>query len=472
MKRMEVIPSARRLIGSLRDIGYDLPVAVADLVDNSIAAGATTIQLDMCFEGADSWIRLSDDGSGMSEGALVEAFRFGTRRYYDADELGKFGLGLKAASLSQCKRLTVASRSTLRGRTRAARWDLDHIESTDRWEVIRLRARDCVLATMPLRGTTGTVVLWERLDRILRFKSHRGQRALHEFTGLEKEIEEHLAMVFHRFLAREARRRLPLTIFINGRPILPWDPFARHESNTRALSEQRLALIDGSAAHRVVVRPFVLPSGARFSTPTAHRVAAGPQHWNRQQGFYFYRNDRMIQGGGWNRLRTSDEHTKLARISVDFSASADQLFELNVSKTQVRVPTSLRAELATIASSVARIAQDAYRGSSNGSQVTDLVAARLEAVRELVGMVIAGVQAVVAEELGQESVKGIKISKRISDLERTLVKEVINLTEAQSSPNGVVAGRPLGASASLNSPPITSLAATRHAVIGKRRASL
>ena len=197
MKRMEVIPSARRLIGSLRDIGYDLPVAVADLVDNSVAAGATAVRLDMSFEGTDSWIRLSDDGSGMSEGALVEALRFGTRRTYSARDLGKFGLGLKAASLSQCKRLTVASRSTIKGRTRVARWDLDHIESTDRWEVIRLRPRDCVLATLPLRGTIGTVVLWERLDRILRFKSHRGRRAMDEFGRLQQEIEEHLAMVFH-----------------------------------------------------------------------------------------------------------------------------------------------------------------------------------------------------------------------------------------------------------------------------------
>lgn len=440
MNRIEVIPSARRLIGSLRDIGYDLPVAVADLVDNSIAAGARTVRLDMCFEGADSWIRVTDDGSGMSERALVEALRFGTRRSYSSDDLGKFGLGLKAASLSQCKRLTVASRSTQHGPTRLARWDLDHIESADRWEVIRLRTRDCLLASLPLRRTTGTVVLWERLDRILRFKSHRGQRAKDEFSRLETEIEVHLAMVFHRFLAREARRRRSLNIHINGRPIMPWDPFARHESDTRALSEQKLALIDDNAAHPVAVRAYVLPAEARFSTPTAHRTAAGPQRWNRQQGFYFYRNDRMIQGGGWNRLRTSDEHTKLARISVDFLTSADQLFELNVSKTQVRVPPGLRAELATIASSVARIAQDAYRGGSNGSKESDLVTARLDAIRELVGIVIAGVRAVLTEELGRESVQGIKISKRISELERELIKEVINLTQTQSSPNGVAAG--------------------------------
>ena len=436
MKHTEVLPSARRLVGSLRDLGYDLPVAVADLVDNSIAAGATVIQLDACFEGADSWIRLSDDGSGMTEGALMEALRFGSRRYYSATDLGKFGLGLKVASLSQCRRLTVASRSTLRGRTRVGQWDLHHIESTDRWEVIRPRARDCVLATLPLRGRTGTVVLWEKLDRILRFKSHRGQRALGEFGRLEKEIEEHLAMVFHRFLSHEARRRLPLSIFFNGRRVQPWDPFARHESETQELGEQKLAVNDESKAPRVAVRPYVLPSEAQFSTPTAHKVAAGPRLWNRQQGFYFYRNDRMIQAGGWNRLRTSDEHTKLARISVDFSASADRFFELNVSKTQVRLPHGLRAELATISSAVARIAQDSYRGNSNGSQGRDLVAARIEAIREIVGMVIAGVQAVLTDELGPDSVQRIRIARQLSGLERKLIRDVIGATQSQGSPNG------------------------------------
>ncbi len=436
MRHTEVLPSARRLIGSLRDIGYDLPVAIADLVDNSIAAGATVLRLDTCFEGSDSWIRLSDNGSGMTEGELMEALRFGSRRYYGSSDLGKFGLGLKVASLSQCRRLTVASRSTLRGRTRLGQWDLDHIESTDRWEVVRPRGRDCILATLPLRGTTGTVVLWEKLDRIVRFKAQAGRRALTEFGRLENELEQHLAMVFHRFLAREASRRRPLTIVINDRRVQPWDPFARHETDTQALGEQRLALNDDSSTPRVSVRPYVLPSEAQFSTPTAHRIAAGPRLWNRQQGFYFYRNDRLIQAGGWNRLRTSDEHTKLARISIDFSASADDFFELNVSKTQVRVPHGLRAELATISSAVARVAQDSYRGSSNGSQGVDLAAARIQAIREIVGIVIADVQALVSDELGPDSAVGSKLARQIAGLERKLVKDVISATQSQSSANG------------------------------------
>ncbi len=107
---IEVIPSARRLIKSLRDLGYDFRHAVADLIDNSIAARATIVTVEMRFNGEDSWLRIADNGVGMNGSTITEAMRFGTERDYEADELGKFGLGLKTASLSQCSRLTVASR--------------------------------------------------------------------------------------------------------------------------------------------------------------------------------------------------------------------------------------------------------------------------------------------------------------------------------------------------------------------------
>src|SRR5215472_7661585 len=111
-RRQELVPSAKRLISSLRDIGYDLPSAVADLIDNSIAAGATVVHVDTEFSGAKSWIRIADNGSGMTERQLTEAMRFGTRREYSRRDLGKFGLGLKSASLSQCRCLTVATRAS------------------------------------------------------------------------------------------------------------------------------------------------------------------------------------------------------------------------------------------------------------------------------------------------------------------------------------------------------------------------
>src|SRR6184192_3049778 len=109
---VEVIPAAGRLVGSLRDMGYEFATAVADLVDNSIEAGATVVTVDIEFEGENSWVRIADNGAGMTSAALREAMRYGSSREYSANDLGKFGLGLKVASLSQCQRLTVASRRT------------------------------------------------------------------------------------------------------------------------------------------------------------------------------------------------------------------------------------------------------------------------------------------------------------------------------------------------------------------------
>ena len=198
----EVIPSARRLIKSLRDVGYNFTTAVADIVDNSIEAEATQIDIRVEFDGEDSWVRIADNGRGMTEEELLEAMRYGSEREYSEENLGKFGLGLKTASLSQCRRLTVASRNNSSSMNLVARcWDLEHIERENRWEVIRLNGTELEPGiTEPLRGNAGTVVLWERLDRILGYKHPYGEPARKRLLTMCRELEEHLGMVFHRFL--------------------------------------------------------------------------------------------------------------------------------------------------------------------------------------------------------------------------------------------------------------------------------
>jgi signal transduction histidine kinase len=84
MRTYEIHPSASRLIGSLRDIGYDFNTAVADLVDNSVAAGATHVQIDLRYRGTGSSVTISDDGHGMTESAINEALRFGSQRSVDS----------------------------------------------------------------------------------------------------------------------------------------------------------------------------------------------------------------------------------------------------------------------------------------------------------------------------------------------------------------------------------------------------
>jgi hypothetical protein len=352
---------------SLRDIGYELPAAVADLVDNSVDADATRVDITASFEGEDSWIRIADDGTGMPTNRLNEAMRYGTEREYNDAELGKFGLGLKTASLSQCRRLTVATRTNpSRREIEIRRWDLDHVLEADVWELIRLSPYEVRPEQIdPLQDGPGTVVMWEALDRILHYKQPFGRAAETGLASICREIEEHLAMVFHRFLARRAGRSLPLTITVQGNPIDAWDPFARGEKATQKLDRETITFRHDGRTYNIRVRPFILPNQLQFSTTRAWEMASGPKKWNRQQGFYFYRGGRMIQSGGWNRLRTPDEHTKLARIAVDIPRAADQAFGINVSKMRVLIPSELRPELRAIASAVARQAQQAYRQPGN-----------------------------------------------------------------------------------------------------------
>lgn len=208
MSGAELIPSARRLMESLRDIGYDLPSAVADLVDNSVDADAEDVRVDVGHDLEGGWLRIADDGVGMTERQLEEAMRYGSSRPYAGDDLGRFGLGLKTASLSQCRRLTVATRSSVRGPIRIRRWDLDRVARTDSWQLERVLAREApATLTDPLTAGTGTVVLWQRPDRILGTRRPSGEAAARRLTAASVEIADHLAMVFHRFIAGESPAR-------------------------------------------------------------------------------------------------------------------------------------------------------------------------------------------------------------------------------------------------------------------------
>lgn len=355
---------------SLRDIGYELPSAVADLVDNSIDAQATQVRITVAFAGEESWIRIADNGTGMSTPTLQEAMRFGSDRDYEEVELGKFGLGLKTASLSQARRLTVATRTNPNRREiEIRRWDLDHVLRTDSWDLLRLSTSEVRPECIdPLLEGPGTVVMWERLDRVLEYQNPAGRAAENGLVSICRDIEAHLAMVFHRFLAAQARRRRKLTITLQGNRIAAWDPFALSEEHTLRIPSQIVTVRHEGRTHEVPVAPYILPNQMQFSTTRAWEAASGPLKWNRQQGFYVYRGDRMIQSGGWNRLRTSDEHTKLARIAIDIPRGADSAFGINVTKMRVLFPVELRPELRAIASAVANMAEAAYRkGASAGA---------------------------------------------------------------------------------------------------------
>lgn len=365
MKSYEIHPSARRLINSLRDVGYEFHTAVADLVDNSIEAGATHVQIDIRYRGSRSCVMITDDGQGMTESSINEALRFGSQRQYEGDDLGRYGLGLKTASLSQCRRLTVLSRRSARqSRITARQLDLERIDRTDKWEVTDPERIDNIdRAAHRLRQGPGTAVVWEHLDRILGQTDPEGGWAKRRLAKLAPQLDAYLGMVFHRFLSGEVPGREALHISVNGDKVRPWDPFAPGEATTQ-LTPLHWEIPTEFGVQRVKLARAVLPPRERFSSPEEHDRLAGPLKWNRQQGLYIYRSHRLIQGGGWAGIRTIDEHIKLARASLDFPSALDGLFHVNVAKMKVAIPPDVRTMLEAPVHELCREADAVYRSET------------------------------------------------------------------------------------------------------------
>jgi hypothetical protein len=355
------------LTESLRDVGYDFPTAVADIVDNSIAAGASRVDITIQFEGEASWVSIADDGVGMTAGTIVEALRFGSRRDYRPGDLGRYGLGLKTASLSQCRSVSVVTCRRGSDRVTARTIDLDVVAEYDEWAVVTPVAdRRVNVAKESVREVGGTVVLWRNLDRVLPEKRPEGGWARRRLEALAQRTAEHLGVVFHRFL--EGTYGSPLMISVNEQKVEPWNPFAPDEPETVAVPPQRFEISLGESTGSVWLRGYVLPARDRFSSPSNFDRLSGQLNWNRQQGIYVYRAGRLVQWGGWFGIRGIDEHTKLARAALEFDSDLDLLFNINVAKIRVTVPPQLRQLLQKPINELCLLADDAYRGTGQRQQ--------------------------------------------------------------------------------------------------------
>lgn len=370
-------PRASSLVESLRGVGYSAQTAIADIVDNCISAGARTVWIQFSFDGPASTVTILDDGSGMSEAGLRQAMVLGSRSPRDArmsNDLGRFGLGLKTASFSQCRCLTVASRQN--GSTAVRRWDLDQIvrAGSDDWRLMIKPRTGSERHLAPLDNiSSGTLVLWEDVDRLAPEARGGGRRADDAFLDVVEAVEQHVSMVFHQFLAGQWP---DLRIFINGRRIQAWDPFMTVKSNPTPTER----IPAGSGV--VELQGFVLPHKDQLSEQ-AIQLGGGPQGWAAQQGFYIYRNRRMLVAGGWlglgePRAWTMEEPYRLARLRVEFDNEADVDWDIDVKKSIARPPRPLRPRLMALASIVRDGARRvfAHRGSyGRRIIVPDLVSA-------------------------------------------------------------------------------------------------
>lgn len=347
-----VAPRADALVESLRALGYSPEAAVADLIDNSITSGARNIEVDFEWDGRLSTVTIRDDGRGMTEAELVAAMRPGSSSPLDAREagdLGRFGLGLKTASFSQARELTVVSKTVTTGAA-VRRWDLDAIAETGEWRLLRTPPEEKPL-TMPVSGK-GTTVVWSKCDRLVGDVDTADERAQNRFYEVARRVEQHLEVVFHRFMGGRGK----VSFTLNGKVLAPWDPFMEYHSTTQNLGTEVLML----RGEKVLVTPMVLPHRSKLNTDEESK-GAGASGWNQQQGFYLYRGNRLLVQGDWLGFGAKDEHTKLARIMVEFATSLDHEWQVDVRKSSARAPGPLRADLRRIASVARRQAEQAYR---------------------------------------------------------------------------------------------------------------
>ena len=330
---LELPPRAASLIESLRDMGYSLRTALADVIDNAITANAREIKILADTQVDRPAIGVLDDGAGMTTRELLEAMRPGTRNPLEprcSSDLGRFGLGLKTASFSQCRRLTVLTRR--RGRTSCARWDLDTVAASDRWLVEVPRGDSDVRWSSRLVGD-GTLVVWEKLDRLV------GPSGSRDLVRQLDEAADHLTFVFHRFLS--GRNRIHMSM--NARELTPFDPFHSKHPATQHHQIEEMSL----GGDPIVVRPVTLPHHAKVSAAEWKRYA-GRAGYVSSQGFYLYRNRRLIVHGTWFRLARKQELTKLARVQIDIPNTMDAAWKIDVKKASAQPPPSVRQRLARI----------------------------------------------------------------------------------------------------------------------------
>ena len=344
MKSIEKQPGAERTFDAVTRFGYDLNSSLADVLDNSITPSKQSKNIDVAFKHKNGrfYCRIVDDGIGMSPEKLEEAMRIGAEVDYEEGDLGKFGFGMKTASLTHCEVLTVLSKRA-NGEIAGYRWDLAHVKKTKKWSLLEFERKDIKDLLRHEKfsfGAHGTLVMWDNM------KSHDYEYSRYENTKLAEnyyyrilgDLKLHLRMVFHRFLEKGA-----VKLTVNGERLTAWDPFCRGEKATIKvdLKPELSRLHIPGYRTPIKIDAYVVPTKEAFSSVAAWNAGKGLLSWNDSQGYYIYRADRLIRFGGWQGTKAKDEHDKLARVSIDIDASLDKLFKVTVDKNNIRLPEAL-----------------------------------------------------------------------------------------------------------------------------------
>lgn len=351
--RIQNPPAASALMATARSFGnYDLAAALADLIDNSIQAKAEKISIEFIPEAEDVIVRIRDDGKGMSRDELIAAMRPASTHpdvKRGKSDLGRFGWGLKSASLSQARVLTVVSWAN--DNTFAAQWNIDDLED---WAMDIFEGIDAAkLLDKPPETRTGTEIIWSKSDRLFDINSISNiDERLNDKIAYAKS---RLSLIFHRYLSGQESKKL--NILLQGALLSPVDPFMKSHPATQTVGEEVIRLGD---EQEISIQPYVLPHFSKLSMQEKVQLG-GDEGMVRNQGFYVYRNKRLIIYGTWFRLIPHGELSQLTRVRVDLPNSLDSEWKITLDKSDAQMPIALKKRLREIVQNFSKKSTSVHR---------------------------------------------------------------------------------------------------------------
>lgn len=339
-------PSAARLVESLRDTGYSREAAFADIVDNAIAANATEIAIELQYMFGDFRIIITDNGDGMSEEELRNAMRYGSKKRATAKSLGKFGMGLKTASTAFCRRLVVLTHQN--GEKVGRAWDIDRIISTDRWELETPDTDqyfDDFEALESHSAGSGTMIIWENTDRLVNNGSEKQIKA--QINNLGEELLSELSAIYCKFLSSGD---VEISLKVTDKPVIKlsgWDPlctdFVTSDGiRSRPLRSKSVPVAIGNDTASFSIKGSIIPSQNELNSEEQKFVRYSLDN----QGFYIYREGRLIWHDGWpHRMYKKESKITRLRVELHFDHKLDDVFGIDFRKSRVTIPAEIREEL-------------------------------------------------------------------------------------------------------------------------------
>lgn len=340
----EKTPHAKMLLVALRSVGYTNETAIADIMDNSVSGAATEVEL--YFDWDNRRIIIADNGLGMNYHELMDAMEIGSadpNKMRPSEDLGRFGLGMKTASFSMAKNLLVVSKKD--SVVSNAEWNLDTVASEDKWEISEYDESEMSMILESIDTYTrynnwkqGTLIIISELDRLI--DEANIEKSKKNFYKMIRNIKSHIAITFHRFMEEDE-----LKISVNGNPIKPWNPFWIKSPATMELAKEEL--FDGK--NEVIVEPYILPHKNKYNSEEEFNEAAGIKDWRGHQGFYVYRNRRLLVYGTWFGKFKKEPAYNLARIKLDMNADSDFEWDIDIKKSKATLPVAIEEQITQIA---------------------------------------------------------------------------------------------------------------------------